>query len=186
MCQYSSDNGHATDWHFVHIGGFATRGVGAICMEATSVVPEGRISPEDAVRISFPIFHFQTYSLPVFVGTQGLWTDTQIAPLKRIVNFCHAQGTRIGVQLTHSGRKSSTLAPWVHLNAAKTQRSTKWTAEADENGWPDNGAYQRCDYLRGMRAHQHSHICSVWPLCDRVRGRLPESEGAQQGRARLC
>ncbi len=49
MCQYSSDNGHATDWHFVHIGGFATRGVGAICMEATAAVPEGRISPEDAV-----------------------------------------------------------------------------------------------------------------------------------------
>ena len=69
MCQYSSDNGHATDWHFVHIGvgyffavhaeasystlldlqGFATRGAGAICMEATAVVPEGRISPEDAV-----------------------------------------------------------------------------------------------------------------------------------------
>ena len=72
MCQYSSDNGHATDWHFVHIGvslnspfnsrsalltiplrqGFATRGLGAICMEATAVVPEGRISPQDAVRIS--------------------------------------------------------------------------------------------------------------------------------------
>lgn len=49
MCQYSSDNGHATDWHLVHIGGFATRGVGAICMEATSPAPEGRISPEDAV-----------------------------------------------------------------------------------------------------------------------------------------
>jgi 2,4-dienoyl-CoA reductase-like NADH-dependent reductase (Old Yellow Enzyme family) len=66
MCQYSSDNGHATDWHFVHIGvsshrvhepdthavlqGFATRGVGAVCVEATAVLPEGRISPEDAVR----------------------------------------------------------------------------------------------------------------------------------------
>lgn len=52
MCQYSSDNGHATDWHLVHIGGYATRGVGAICMEATSVLPEGRISPQDAVSLS--------------------------------------------------------------------------------------------------------------------------------------
>ncbi|KAF7340125.1 putative NADPH dehydrogenase C23G7.10c [Mycena venus] len=70
--------------------GFATRGVGAICMEATSVVPEGRISPEDA----------------------GLWKDSQIAPLKRIVEFSHAQGTKIGIQLAHAGRKASTYAPW--------------------------------------------------------------------------
>ena len=46
---YSSDDGHATDFHLVHLGGFALRGVGAICVEATAVVPEGRISPEDAV-----------------------------------------------------------------------------------------------------------------------------------------
>ncbi|KAH9937299.1 uncharacterized protein B0H18DRAFT_969983 [Fomitopsis serialis] len=69
MCQYSSKDGYATDWHL----GFATRGAGAICMEATSVVPEGRISPEDA----------------------GLWEDGQIEPLKRIVNFAHAHGTLI-------------------------------------------------------------------------------------------
>ncbi|KAJ3530160.1 hypothetical protein NM688_g7751 [Phlebia brevispora] len=117
MCQYSSDNGHATDWHLVHIGGFATRGVGAICLEATAVVPEGRISPQDA----------------------GLWTDTQMEPLKRIVNFCHAQGTLVGVQLAHAGRKASTYAPWVHLNAAKTQRAPTWVAGKDEDGWPDNG-----------------------------------------------
>ncbi|RDB28705.1 putative NADPH dehydrogenase C23G7.10c [Hypsizygus marmoreus] len=113
MCQYSSDNGHATDWHLVHIGGFATRGVGAICMEATSVVPEGRISPEDA----------------------GLWTDTQIEPLRRIVNFCHAQGTKIGIQLAHAGRKASTHAPWVQLKAGK---GAPHTASEDENGWPDS------------------------------------------------
>ncbi|KAJ7040418.1 hypothetical protein C8F04DRAFT_1083511 [Mycena alexandri] len=79
MCQYSSSDGHATDWHLVHIGGYATRGVGAVCVEATSVVPEGRISPEDA----------------------------------RIVEFCHAQGTKVGIQLAHAGRKASTYAPWV-------------------------------------------------------------------------
>ena len=49
MCQYSADDGHATDWHLVHLGGFATRGAGAIVVEATSVLPNGRISPEDMV-----------------------------------------------------------------------------------------------------------------------------------------
>jgi len=122
MCQYSSDNGHATDWHLVHIGGFASRGVGAICMEATAVVPEGRISPEDA----------------------GLWTDSQIAPLKRIVDFAHAQGTLVGVQLAHAGRKASTLSPWMHINAAKTHRATTHVAQADERGWPD-GVYSSSD-----------------------------------------
>ncbi|PPQ63788.1 hypothetical protein CVT24_004330 [Panaeolus cyanescens] len=112
MCQYSSDNGHATDWHLVHIGGLATRGVGAICMEATAVVPEGRISPEDA----------------------GLWTDSQIEPLRRIVNFSHAQGTLIGIQLAHAGRKASTHAPWVQNRAG---HGVPHTASASEDGWPD-------------------------------------------------
>ncbi|KAI0782380.1 FMN-linked oxidoreductase [Irpex lacteus] len=116
MCQYSSDNGHATDWHFVHIGGFATRGVGAICLEAHAVTPDGRISPQDA----------------------GLWTDSQIEPLKRIVNFAHAHGTTIGIQLAHAGRKSSTYAPWVHLPASKAQRAAKWAVDENEGGWPDN------------------------------------------------
>ncbi|KAJ4472644.1 NADH:flavin oxidoreductase [Lentinula lateritia] len=111
MCQYSSDKGHATDWHLVHIGSMASRGVGAICMEATSVVPEGRISPEDA----------------------GLWTDSQMEPLKRIVNFVHAQGTKIGVQLAHAGRKASTYAPWVRERAGV--RNT--TVSIEENGWPN-------------------------------------------------
>jgi len=108
MCQYSSKDGYATDWHLVHIGGFATRGAGAICMEATSVVPEGRISPEDA----------------------GLWEDGQIEPLKRIVNFAHAHGTLIGVQLSHAGRKASTQAPW-----ARSGHS--WVASEEEGGWPN-------------------------------------------------
>ncbi|KAJ6520018.1 putative NADH:flavin oxidoreductase 2 [Mycena sanguinolenta] len=110
MCQYSSSDGHATDWHLVHVGGFATRGVGAICMEATAVVPEGRISPEDA----------------------GLWKDSQMEPLKRIVEFCHAQGTKIGIQLTHAGRKASTYAPWIR------REGSSWVATEEENGWPGN------------------------------------------------
>lgn len=90
-CLYSSDNGHATDFHLVHHGSLALRGIGAICCEATAVLPEGRISPEDA----------------------GLWTDSQIAPLKRVVDFVHGEDTKFGIQLAHAGRKASTMAPWV-------------------------------------------------------------------------
>ncbi|KZT41363.1 NADH:flavin oxidoreductase/NADH oxidase [Sistotremastrum suecicum HHB10207 ss-3] len=116
MCQCSSDNGHATDWHLVNLGTYAARGVGAITMEATAVVPEGRISPEDA----------------------GIWTDSQIPPLKRIVEFCHGQGTKIGIQLAHAGRKGSTLAFWVQGDYARTRASHRAVAYENENGWPDN------------------------------------------------
>jgi len=85
-------------------------------MEATSVVPEGRISPEDA----------------------GLWTDSQIAPLKRIVDFAHTQTAKIGIQLAHAGRKASTLAMWLKSSADRTVFSKTSTAFADEGGWPDN------------------------------------------------
>ncbi|KAF9786184.1 FMN-linked oxidoreductase [Thelephora terrestris] len=116
MCQYSADNGHATDWHLVHIGGFVTRGAGAVMMEATAVVPEGRISPEDL----------------------GIWGDSHIAPLKRIVNFAHGHDTLIGIQLGHGGRKASTLSPWVHGNVTGTVKAPRNVALEDENGWPDN------------------------------------------------
>ena len=89
-------------------------------MEATAVLSEGRISPEDA----------------------GLWTDSQIAPLKRIVDFVHTQGTKIGIQLSHAGRKASTLAPWVKSSADRKHRANTSTALAQEGGWPDNGASQ--------------------------------------------
>ncbi|KAF9449706.1 NADH:flavin oxidoreductase/NADH oxidase [Macrolepiota fuliginosa MF-IS2] len=112
MCQYSSDDGHATDWHLVHLGALATRGTGAITMEATAVVPEGRITPEDA----------------------GLWKDSQIEPLRRVVSFAHAHDTKIGVQLSHAGRKSSTHAPWVQRKLGK---GAPYVAGKEENGWPD-------------------------------------------------
>lgn len=114
MCQYSSDDGHASDFHLVHIGQYALGGAGAIIMEATAVVPEGRISPEDG----------------------GLWTDSQIAPLKRIVDFAHAHGTKIGIQLAHAGRKASTYAPWVSYTPGQP-RPDGQTAKATENGWPE-------------------------------------------------
>ena len=117
MCQYSSDNGHATDWHLVHLGGYASRGAGGIIVEATSVVPEGRISAQDA----------------------GLWTDSQIAPIKRCVDFVHGQGVKIGIQLAHAGRKASAHPPWVYAPANSLETAPRNLASAEENGWPDNG-----------------------------------------------
>lgn len=90
MCQYSSHDGHAHDWHLVHLGSRAVGGAGLIVAEATAVSPEGRISPGDA----------------------GLWTDTQIEPLARINEFIKAHGAVTGIQIAHAGRKASADLPW--------------------------------------------------------------------------
>jgi 2,4-dienoyl-CoA reductase-like NADH-dependent reductase (Old Yellow Enzyme family) len=90
MCEYSSVDGCATDWHLVHLGARAQGGAGLIIVEATAVVPEGRISPAD----------------------MGLWKEEQIPGLKRIVEFVHSQGSAIAVQLAHAGRKASMTPPW--------------------------------------------------------------------------
>ncbi len=90
MCQYSSDNGFAHDWHLVHLGGFATGGAGLVFTEAAAVVPEGRISPQDL----------------------GIWDDAHIEMLQRITRFIDAQGAVAGIQLAHAGRKASTRRPW--------------------------------------------------------------------------
>lgn len=90
MCQYSAADGLASDWHLVHLGRFATGGFGLVFTEATAVLPEGRITH----------------------GDLGLWSDAHVAPVKRIVDFLHAQGARSGVQLAHAGRKASMQRPW--------------------------------------------------------------------------
>ena len=89
MCQYSCENGMATDWHLVHLGSRAVGGAGLVMTEATAVSPVGRISPDDL----------------------GLWSDEHIRPLKRITDFIKAQGAVPGVQLAHAGRKAATYAP---------------------------------------------------------------------------
>jgi 2,4-dienoyl-CoA reductase-like NADH-dependent reductase (Old Yellow Enzyme family) len=90
MCQYSSTDGHASDWHFVHLGSRAVGGAGLVLTEATAVLPQGRISPQDL----------------------GIWNDDHIEPLARIVHFIHQQGGVAGMQLAHAGRKASTYRPW--------------------------------------------------------------------------
>jgi 2,4-dienoyl-CoA reductase-like NADH-dependent reductase (Old Yellow Enzyme family) len=91
MCQYSSADGYANEWHLVHLGSRAVGGAGAIIAEATAVVPEGRISPDDL----------------------GLWQDGQVEMLARIFRFVEAHGAVPGLQLAHAGRKASTAAPWL-------------------------------------------------------------------------
>jgi 2,4-dienoyl-CoA reductase-like NADH-dependent reductase (Old Yellow Enzyme family) len=90
MCQYSSQDGYANDWHFVHLGSRAVGGAGLVLTEATAVLPEGRISPQDL----------------------GIWADGHIEILSRIVSFIHEQGSVAGMQLAHAGRKASTRRPW--------------------------------------------------------------------------
>src|SRR5580700_6392800 len=90
MCQYSSTDGLANDWHVVHLGSRAVGGAGLVFTEATAVLPDGRISPQDL----------------------GIWSDDHIEPLARIVRFIHGQGSIAGMQLAHAGRKASTYRPW--------------------------------------------------------------------------
>jgi 2,4-dienoyl-CoA reductase-like NADH-dependent reductase (Old Yellow Enzyme family) len=89
MCQYSSTDGFATDWHMVHLGSRAVGGAAIVMTEASAVLPEGRISPQDL----------------------GIWDDRHIEMLARIAAFIHQHGALAGIQLAHAGRKASTYAP---------------------------------------------------------------------------
>jgi len=90
MCEYSSTDGHATDWHLVHLGSRAIGGAGLVLTEATAVGPEGRISPFDL----------------------GIWSDAHVPMLARITAFLHQHGAYAGMQLAHAGRKASMAPPW--------------------------------------------------------------------------
>ena len=90
MCQYSSEDGFAKDWHLVHLGSRAIGGAALVFTEAAVVLPEGRISPQDL----------------------GIWKDAHMEMLARIFRFIEAHGAVPGMQLAHAGRKASTSAPW--------------------------------------------------------------------------
>jgi len=90
MCQYSSEDGFASDWHLVHLGSRAVGGAGLVLTEAAAITPQGRISPKDL----------------------GIWSDDHIEPLARIVRFIAERGSVAGIQLAHAGRKASTPPPW--------------------------------------------------------------------------
>ena len=90
MCQYTSIDGFANDWHLVHLGSRAVGGAALVITEATAVSAEGRISPFDL----------------------GIYDDAHVEMLQRIVHFIHSQGSAAGMQLAHAGRKGSTQRPW--------------------------------------------------------------------------
>lgn len=90
MCQYSSVDGFASDWHLVHLGSRAVGGAGVVMTEAAAVSPEGRITP----------------------GDLGIWKDEHLPELQRIAAFVREQGSVPAVQLAHAGRKASMSKPW--------------------------------------------------------------------------
>ncbi len=105
MCQYSADDGSATDWHSVHLGGLALSGAGLLIVEATAVTPEGRITAADL----------------------GLWSEANEAALARVVTTIRRWSPiRLGIQLAHAGRKASTQVPWA---------GGKQIAPGDPGGW---------------------------------------------------
>ena len=90
MCEYSSTDGFATEWHLVHLGSRAVGGAALVVTEATAVTADGRISPNDL----------------------GIYRDAHVEMLQRIIRFIHGQGSAAGMQLAHAGRKGSTQRPW--------------------------------------------------------------------------
>jgi 2,4-dienoyl-CoA reductase-like NADH-dependent reductase (Old Yellow Enzyme family) len=108
MCQYSCEDGFATDWHLVHLGSRAVGGAALVIAEATAVEQRGQISPADL----------------------GLWKDDHIAPLARIAAFIRSQGAVPGVQLAHAGRKASTSQPWQNGGAVILPQDGGWVPVA--------------------------------------------------------
>lgn len=124
MSQYAAREGQAGDWHFVHLGRFALGGAGLVFTEATAVTRDGR----------------RTH------GDLGLWEDTQIEPLRRVVDFIRAQGASPGIQLAHAGRKASERRPWhgetpvddedVQIRGEPPWQTSAPTAEPYGPAWP--------------------------------------------------
>lgn len=137
MCQYSAVDGIANDWHFAHLARFALGGAGLVCVEASAVARDGRITH----------------------GDLGLWADEQVAPLRRIADFLKAHGAVPAIQLAHAGRKASMQRPW-HGNgpmsaADRARGDEPWIPVAPspvpiDEGWLVPAALSRED-LAGLR-----------------------------------
>src|SRR5699024_4071180 len=145
MCQYSceAEDGMPGPWHLVHLGSRAQGGFGLILTEASAVVPEGRISAQDA----------------------GIWNDEQAESWSAVVDFVHSQGSVIGIQLAHAGRKASTYRPFTG--------EPKGSAPESEGGWPTEGAspiaYPKLAEPKEMTAEDIAEV--VAPSPRRLRGR---------------
>ena len=138
MCQYSAVDGSATDWHLMHLGKFAVSGAGLVVIEATHVEARGRITH----------------------GCLGLYNDENERQLARVVDFCRKIGSaKIGMQISHSGRKGSTRLPWVGRGEALTADEQPWetiapSAVPHAPGWP---APLELDQ-DGLTAVQDAHV----------------------------
>jgi 2,4-dienoyl-CoA reductase-like NADH-dependent reductase (Old Yellow Enzyme family) len=143
MCQYSAQDGHVTDWHFVHLGKFAQGGAGIVFVEATAVEKRGRITH----------------------GDTGIWEDAHIAGLRRIAEFVKSQGAVPAIQLAHAGRKSSMARPWYGngpLTQADLDRGDKpWkivapsdTAIGEE--WIKPRGFEKGDFQTVLEAYRQA------------------------------
>ena len=134
MCQYSSSDGLANEWHLVHLGSRAVGGAALVMVEATAVTAEGRISPQD----------------------MGLWSDAHAKALEPIARFIQRQGSVPGIQLAHAGRKASTYAPW-RGNGALKAADGAWATLAPspvpfEEDWPAPQAMGEADLHAAVEA----------------------------------
>ncbi|MGM1017742.1 MAG: NADH:flavin oxidoreductase/NADH oxidase [Actinomycetota bacterium] len=108
MCMYSAVDGVPQEWHHTHLAQFASGGAGLVVVEATAVVPEGRISPRDA----------------------GIWNATQRDAWAPIVRAIHDRGAAAGIQLAHAGRKASTWWPWAETRGSVPLDQGGWITAA--------------------------------------------------------
>lgn len=109
MCQYSADQGNATDWHLLHYGHLALSGAGMLILEATAVSPQGRITPFDL----------------------GLYSDDNEAALARVLRAVRTYSPiRIAMQIAHAGRKASSQAPWDGGAQIRPDQAGGWQTEA--------------------------------------------------------
>src|SRR3954451_13919718 len=132
MCQYSSVDGHASDWHLVHLGSRAVGRAAAVIAEASAVTPDGRISP----------------------GDLGIWNDAQVEGLARIFQFISSQNSVPGIQLAHAGRKASTAVPWLGGHPLAPENGG-WTPLLAPSAIPFTEAHQV------PQAMSHEEISSV-------------------------
>lgn len=129
MCQYSAVDGSMTDWHLMHLGTLSLSGAGMMVIEATGVMPEGRITP---------------YCV-------GLYSDANEAAMRRVVDFCRGLSPMpIGIQLGHAGRKGSSQRPWEGRGALDPRDKDAWQTVAPSPlpfapGWPAPRALTRAD-----------------------------------------
>lgn len=131
MCQYSAVDGLPGDWHLVHLAARAHGGFGLLLTEATAVVPEGRITPEDT----------------------GLWSDEHERAWARVVDVVHDAGTPIAVQLAHAGRKASTYRPWAAEHGTVPAAAGGWPTVA-----PSAVAYEGYAVPAGMTTEEVAEV----------------------------